>query len=173
MVPVKRRALAFAAVSLPLILADLATKRLAFAALQPVHTPHEVVGEVVRLTLTFNRDAAMGLSLGPWSRWGFAALAAAAVVVLVTVLVRSAGGSRWYPLALGLICGGAVGNLIDRIRWDRGVVDFIDVGIGAYRFWTFNFADAGITVGATLLALILWREGRNPEPRAEPDSPLP
>jgi signal peptidase II len=169
----RRRILAFAAVSLPLVIADFATKRLALAALQPARTPHEVVGDVVRLTLTFNRDAAMGLSLGPWSRWGFAALAALAVVVLVTVLVRSAGGSRWYPVALGLVCGGAAGNLIDRIRWDRGVVDFIDVGIGTYRFWTFNVADTSITVGATLLALILWREGRKSEPRVQSDSSLP
>jgi hypothetical protein len=59
---------------------------------------------------------------------------------------------RIEVMALALISGGAIGNLIDRIRAGQ-VVDFIDVGIGATRFWTFNIADAGITVGAVLLAL--------------------
>jgi signal peptidase II len=53
-----------------------------------------------------------------------------------------------------MIVGGALGNLYDRLRWTRGVVDFIDVGIGDTRFWTFNIADAGISVGATLMVLL-------------------
>jgi signal peptidase II len=61
---------------------------------------------------------------------------------------------RWQATALGLIVGGALGNLLDRLRWDRGVVDFIDVGIGDARFWTFNIADSGISVGATLMVLL-------------------
>jgi signal peptidase II len=59
---------------------------------------------------------------------------------------------RLEIVALALITGGALGNLVDRIRAGQ-VVDFIDVGIGSARFWTFNLADAGITVGAVLLAL--------------------
>ena len=68
---------------------------------------------------------------------------------------------------MGLARGGAAGNLIDRIRSPRGVVDFIDIGIGAVRFWTFNVADAGITVGAILLALTLWNEPEPARPPAE------
>lgn len=56
--------------------------------------------------------------------------------------------------------GGAVGNLLDRIRSARGVVDFIDLGIGDVRFWTFNMADVGITCGAIVLAILLAREER-------------
>jgi signal peptidase II len=52
---------------------------------------------------------------------------------------------------------GAAGNLLDRLRSARGVIDFIDVGIGSLRFWTFNIADACLTTGAVLLALALWR----------------
>jgi signal peptidase II len=57
-----------------------------------------------------------------------------------------------------------MGNLLDRLRSPLGVVDFIDVGIGDVRFWTFNVADVGVTVGAVLLAMVLWRDEK---PRAE------
>ena len=62
--------------------------------------------------------------------------------------------------ALGLVCGGAVGNLIDRVLSAQGVVDFIDVGVGTYRWPTFNIADSAVTVGALFLAYVLWMEGR-------------
>jgi signal peptidase II len=59
-----------------------------------------------------------------------------------------------------------VGNLIDRVRSTRGVVDFIDIGIGNTRFWTFNIADAAITIGAILLAVTLWRTEGSADARA-------
>lgn len=61
-------------------------------------------------------------------------------------------------LALGLVMGGAVGNLVNRIWSTRGVVDFLDVGIGSHRWPTFNVADIGVSVGAGLLAWVLWKE---------------
>jgi signal peptidase II len=77
-------------------------------------------------------------------------------------MVRQTESShRVRLLALGLVCGGAVGNLIDRIRSSRGVVDFIDVGIGQLRWPTFNVADMAVTCGAVALALVLWAEGRH------------
>jgi signal peptidase II len=57
--------------------------------------------------------------------------------------------------SLALICGGAVGNLLDRIRSARGVVDFIDIGVGSHRFWTFNLADLAVTLGTAMLTWIL------------------
>jgi len=74
--------------------------------------------------------------------------------------------------ALGLVCGGAVGNLIDRVTSARGVVDFIDVWIGPFHWPTFNVADMAVSCGAVLLALILWNEGRREEParRAQADA---
>src|SRR5947209_7340171 len=69
-------------------------------------------------------------------------------------------GDRMRFLALALVCGGAFGNLVDRIRSAHGVVDFIEVGVGAYRWPTFNVADSAITVGAIALAISLWLEGR-------------
>ena len=70
---------------------------------------------------------------------------------------RTSPGDRLAAAGLALIASGALGNLIDRLRSPRGVVDFIDVGIGDVRFWTFNIADVGITCGAILLVLALQR----------------
>jgi len=63
-------------------------------------------------------------------------------------------------LALALVCAGALGNLFDRLRSDLGVVDFLDVGAGATRWPTFNVADMAVSVGAILLAWVLWQEDR-------------
>jgi signal peptidase II len=77
-------------------------------------------------------------------------------------MVRSTRpGDRLRLLALALVCGGATGNLLDRIRSPQGVVDFLDVGVGDWRWPTFNVADSAITVGAMALAIILWLEGRS------------
>jgi signal peptidase II len=154
---------AFLAAGIPLLLADRASKSLAFDYLQPIAIPHQLFGNVVRLTLLLNRDAAMNLTLGAWSRWGFAAIAVAGVIVVVRLLRVSPPEARLRGIALGLIAAGAIGNLIDRLRWDRGVVDFIDVGIGQHRFWTFNIADSGVMIGALLLAFVFSREQR-PKP---------
>jgi signal peptidase II len=154
---------AFLAAFLPVLLVDRATKALALGHL-PLGIPREVVGEVVRLTLVFNRNAAMNITLGPWSRWGFAGIAVVGVIVMLRLLRLSAPSDRLRAAALGLISAGAIGNLIDRLWSDRGVIDFIDIGIGALRFWTFNMADAGVTAGALLMALVLSRE----RPQAPP-----
>lgn len=155
---------AFLAALLPLLLLDRGTKALAIDRLAP-NVPQDVVGDVLRFTLLFNRDAAMNISLGQWSRWGFATIAVIGVAVMLRQLQLGAPADRWRAIALGLITAGAIGNLIDRLRWDRGVIDFIDVGFGGHRFWTFNIADAGVTVGAVLLALVFIREHRTSERR--------
>ena len=88
------------------------------------------------------------------------------LAVLVRLYWKTAPRARMVGAALGLTAGGAIGNLYDRIRSPQGVVDFIDVGIGATRFWTFNVADMGISAGAILLAAALWRRSQEPEPGA-------
>jgi len=142
------------------LVTDVVTKQWAVSALAPVHTRHEVLGEWLTFTLLYNPGAAFGLHLGDWSRWIFTALTVGAVFILLRMYHSTAEGDNVKITALGMILGGAVGNLIDRLRSGRGVVDFIDVGIGDMRWPTFNVADIGVSCGALLLAWVLWREDR-------------
>ncbi len=137
------------------LLSDCATKRAAETHLLPAHVPHEFFGQVVRFTLAYNPGAAMSLSLGAHSRLGFSLLALAALVVLGLLYRRAAPTDRRAAAGLALVASGALGNLLDRVRSPRGVVDFIDVGVGSWRFWTFNLADAAIIAGGVLLVLAL------------------
>ena len=143
---------------------DLVSKLLAEQYLAPRYVPHPVLGDVVRFTLAYNPGAAFSMSLGPYSRLIFGAFAVIALVVLWR-LYRMTGagaraGDRVRVFALGLAWGGAAGNLIDRFRSPQGVVDFIDIGLGDVRFWTFNVADSAVTIGALVLAWSLSREER-------------
>lgn len=141
-----------------IVLVDAFTKLLAVDRLVPVHMPHPVIGEWVRFTLVYNRGAAFGLHLGPYSRWLFVVLTAVALVVLWSLYRASAPEARLKVVALASVAGGAIGNVVDRLRWSRGVVDFLDVGVGAWRWPTFNVADIAVSLGACTLAVVLWRE---------------
>jgi signal peptidase II len=144
-------------VAVLVFLADWLTKQAALAHLVP-HVPYRVAGDIVCFTLAFNQGAAMGTSLGAYSRWGFTALALVAVVVCVRLYLHTPPADFWRRLALALIVGGALGNALDRILSAAGVVDFIDVGIGAARFWTFNVADSAVVTGAAILTLSMLRK---------------
>jgi signal peptidase II len=139
---------------------DVTTKSLAVTYLAPQYVPHEVLGESVRLTLAYNAGASFGIGVGAYSRIVFIGLALLALVILGQLYRSAARGDRPRAVALALICAGAVGNMLDRVRSSRGVVDFIDLGIREVRFYTFNVADIAITTGAALLAWILWQEDR-------------
>ena len=156
------------------IAADLVSKLLAERLLAPRYVPHQIVGDVVRFTLAYNPGAAFSMSLGEYSRVIFGAFAIIALGVLWR-LYRLTGrgsraGDRLRVLALGLAFGGAAGNLIDRFRSPAGVVDFIDIGVGDVRFWTFNVADSAVTVGALVLAWSLSREEHEAPPSRSTDS---
>jgi len=138
---------------------DVATKMLAVRHLD-LHIPRRVVGEVVRLTLAYNPGAAFSMSLGNYSRYIFGAFAVIALFILWRLYRTTVAGDMTRVLALGLAWGGAAGNLLDRFRSSLGVVDFIDIGVADVRFWTFNVADSAVTVGALLLAWVLWQEDR-------------
>jgi signal peptidase II len=145
------------------VLADIVTKGIAVASLQPRGMPHPVFGEALRLTLVFNPGAAFGLHLGPYSRWIFMVLTVGALIILGRLYRATLQGDLLRTLALGLVCAGAIGNLIDRIRSSLGVVDFIDVGVGDMRWPTFNVADMAVSTGAFLLAWVLWGDERAQE----------
>lgn len=154
----RSKAVTFWPVLLGLVALDCATKELAVDKLSPARIPHPIVGEVVRFTLAYNPRAAMGLSLGEHSRILFALIAVLMLVALVVYRRRISAQNGVATIALALIGGGAAGNLLDRIRSSRGVVDFIDVGLGNARFWTFNLADAGVFCGTMLLLLAMRRK---------------
>jgi signal peptidase II len=143
------------------VVTDVLTKWLAVDALSPMYRPHPVAGDVVRLTLVYNRGAAFGLHFGAFSRWIFLALTLIALVVLWRLYRHTTPGQWLRTAALGLVCGGAIGNLIDRIRSPMGVVDFLDIGVGNMRWPTFNVADMAVSVGALLLAWVLWGDDRH------------
>jgi signal peptidase II len=137
---------------------DFCTKALAVSRLVPQRLPHEVYGDVVRFTLVYNPGAAFGLHVGQYSRSIFTVLTIVALVILGRLYAATRPGDVVRTLSLALVCGGAVGNLIDRIRAEAGVVDFIDIGFGDSRWPTFNIADMAVSLGAFLLAWVLWGE---------------
>ncbi len=147
-------------VAIVVVLVDVVTKAIAASALVPPLIPHQVFGDVARLTLVYNRGAAFGIHVGTYSRPIFAVLTIGALAILWR-LYRATAPADWRRvLALALVSAGAVGNLIDRLRSARGVVDFIDIGTTAWRWPTFNVADIAVTTGAVLLAIVLWHEDR-------------
>ncbi len=149
----------FALVVGAVVLLDLVTKLVAERWL-PHTSGVPILGDAVQLRLVFNEGAAFGLNVGEHSRWIFMGLSVAAIAVLASMLRSTKPDDRLRYYALAAICAGALGNLIDRIRSPRGVVDFLDVGLGALRWPTFNVADTAVTCGAIALALSLWGEGK-------------
>ncbi len=146
--------------ALSILVLDIVTKTLAVRYLTP-YVPHDVLGSFGRLTLAFNQGAAFSMSLGRYSRYAFGGFAIVALAAVGWWAWTARPGERLKVVALGLVWGGAAGNLLDRVRSGRGVVDFIDLGVGTVRFWTFNVADSGVTIGASLLAIALWMEERH------------
>lgn len=146
-----------------IVIADVITKWVAVSALSPVYTSREVFGDWFKFTLVYNKGAAFGLNVGPYSRWVFLILTLVALYVLGRLYLTTRDGQRLRAFAIALVCGGALGNLIDRVRHEMGVVDFIDMGVGGWRWPTFNIADVAVSIGAFLLAWALWGE-EEPQP---------
>jgi signal peptidase II len=141
-----------------IVFADIVSKRWALDTLY--HGMHaETLGGWVPLTLAFNRGIAFGLPLPSAGRW-IIIVATFVVLAVLYDLFRRAEPGDWLRLtAIQLVTAGALGNLIDRVRWDGGVVDFIGpINLG-FMYWPiFNIADMAITTGAVLLGISLWRE---------------
>ncbi len=133
----------------------------------------EWFGGLVPINLAFNRGAAFGLSIGDDPRWIFIPITIFAVLFLGTLLVRAKADDHLRIVSTSLVIGGALGNLYDRVRWDRGVVDFLGpIDLGFMLWPIFNVADMAITVGAILLAISLWTEEiDDPRSATTPDAP--
>jgi signal peptidase II len=136
---------------------DVATKWLVQRELS-LHEQIEVLGDFIRLTFIYNPGAAFGFYLGPYSRGIFLALSLVALAILFGMYAFTPSRHTGRLASIALIIAGAFGNLIDRIRSPRGVIDFVDVGFGTARWPVFNVADMAVTTGAILLALSLWRD---------------
>jgi signal peptidase II len=140
-----------------IVVLDIWTKWVVERTLTLYH-PIPVIGDFFRLTYIYNRGAAFGLSLGEYSRYFFLVLTVVALVVLFLWFRTTPRWDRLRLFAIASVAGGAIGNLIDRVRHEHGVVDFLDFGLGGVRWPVFNVADIAVTVGALLLAVSLWKE---------------
>ena len=142
------------AIGVAVVILDQIVKLIALDRLAP-GVPVDVVPGLVALTLVRNPGLAFGLLSGipaGW-RWVVGLLSLLALVVLLRVALRVLPkGGRREQTAIGLIFGGAVGNLIDRTRFGA-VVDFVDVYFRGWHWPAFNVADSAITIGVAMLAL--------------------
>jgi lipoprotein signal peptidase len=132
--------------------ADQASKWWILDVVQLPAVSQIVLLPVLNLTMVWNRGVTFGLltNFGHWSYLLLAAIALAVVAGLVVWLRRAE--SRLVATALGAIVGGAVSNVIDRLRFGA-VVDFIHAHLGAWSWYVFNLADAAIVCGVAVLVL--------------------
>lgn len=161
-------ALRWLALSVAVVALDQATKLWSLGALDP-YAPVVVIEGLFNLMLAFNTGAAFSFlaDAGGWQRWLLALLSAVVTLVLVVWLARLKPAERGLAPALALIIGGAVGNLIDRVRLGH-VVDFLDFhhsslagwpGFSAHGHWpAFNVADSAIVLGVIWLLLATLRQ---------------
>lgn len=147
----------FGGVLLSVVALDMATKLMVQRTMR-LYQQIELLGDYVRLTYIYNPGAAFGIHLGDGSRVIFLVLSLVALTALLAMYWVTPPRDRVRLAAIALVCAGAIGNLIDRVRSHRGVVDFMDIGIGDVRWPVFNVADVAVTTGAILLALSLWHE---------------
>lgn len=154
-----RKGALLAGVIFVVVLADYLSKEWVVANI-PMYSRRSVIGDFLRLTYTHNPGAAFGMNIGEHSRLFFLVLALVALVALFLIYRATPRQDGLRLFAVALIAAGAIGNILDRLRYEAGVVDFIDVGIGDWRFWTFNVADSAVSVGAFLLLISFWREER-------------
>jgi signal peptidase II len=155
----EKRAWPYAGLVALIVALDAATKLVAQRRL-PLYEPVPVLGDFLRLTYIYNPGAAFGLHLGTYSRYFFMVLTVVVLMILFGWFRSTPATDRLRLMAITAVTGGAIGNLIDRLRSPRGVVDFLDIGIGSLRWPVFNVADIAVTTGALLLAISLWREER-------------
>jgi signal peptidase II len=148
------------------VVVDQLTKAAVVGALE-VGDQARILGDLVVLWHVRNTGAAFSLFQFEGSLILFYAVHVVALGMVAWFHRSFRGRSTWLHVILGLLLGGSIGNLIDRVRQGY-VTDFVSIGIGDVRFPTWNVADAGITVGIVLLvAYLVFLEPRRP---AEPAS---
>ncbi|WP_019023456.1 MULTISPECIES: signal peptidase II [unclassified Thioalkalivibrio] len=145
-------------IAVAVALLDQVTKWWAENALT-LYAPVEVTS-FFNLSLVYNPGAAFSFlaGAGDWGRWFLSGVAVVIGLLILWWLARLPRQARWSVTALGLVLGGAVGNLIDRIAHGR-VIDFLDFHWAGYHWPAFNVADMAIVVGAITLIVATFIEG--------------
>jgi len=146
-----RNSIWFYSTALDVILVDQLTKALARVYLIP-EKPIPVIPGFFDLKLVFNKGAAFGM----FPNWAPLFILVGLVAIYAIVRLRRSGtGSHCLSIGLGMLLGGAIGNLVDRVVFSaRGVTDFLDFHVRGLPPWpTFNIADAAIVVGAILVVV--------------------
>ena len=143
------------------VLADQLSKYAVWVWLAP-HKHVAVIPGLFDLTMAMNTGVAFGMMSGEKTVIrviGLIVVALFALGVIIYLIHTVGAGERLFLFGLSLIAGGALGNMVDRIRLGA-VIDFLDVYIGPYHWPAFNVADAGITVGTGLILIHMWRAWR-------------
>lgn len=128
---------------------DQISKQAILQSLSPFDAPQRIIGDLLRFKLTYNPHGVFGLAFGP----NYLYYLLTGIGILAFTAIGLTQERRFTTIVFGMIIGGAIGNMIDRIRMDY-VIDFIDMGIGVHRWFVYNLGDAFITIGAVLL--IVW-----------------
>ena len=151
--------------------ADQVTKRIVQTSMA-LQDSTPVLGDFFRLTYIHNSGAAFGLKIGP--PFVHTAVSIVALFALIWLFRSVPSGNRIMRPALSMVLGGALGNIVDRVRMGM-VADFFDVGIGTWRWPVFNVADSFVTIGILLIAFSYLRQDPHREAApsdsdAEPDT---
>jgi signal peptidase II len=162
---VKRNLWLLMTIAAVIVVVDFVSKQWVMAHL-PYERPVDLLGPYLRLTYTRNSGVAFGLGQG--TNFPYYIFSIIAAVAIVAMFLRSRVPSVGRQIALALILGGALGNLVDRVRFGE-VVDFIQVGTDRWYWPVFNVADSAVTVGVLLFALA-WPRHETRQPSLEPAS---
>jgi len=141
-----------------ILVLDFVSKRMVLANEAALRAKIAVLGDLLRFIYVRNPGSAMGLF--PVGRWALVGVSFLASLFLIYLYRTTKPELVVRRSAMAAILGGALGNLVDRLFYSGLVVDFIDVGLGTHRFYTFNIADAGVSVGGAILFLCILFEGR-------------
>lgn len=143
---------AFLGLAAAVVVVDQVVKAWLVATIDPGESI-PIVGDLLRLIHTRNSGAVFGLFRDNAFLFGLASIV---VIGLIVAFHARSGRSAYLSVTLGLLLGGAIGNLTDRLRLGY-VIDFVDAGIGTLRFYTFNVADAAISLSVLMLILLAIR----------------
>lgn len=146
----------FIVVLITVYVSDLVSKLWILKRLPEIGNSDRIWGNFLFFTMTRNEGGVFGLAQG--HAWLFQILTGFAICFLIFYYYRSPEGSKIFTLAIAAILGGALGNFTDRFYGATpGVVDFIDVRFGSFRWFIFNVADAFICIGAGMLAVAFYQ----------------